>query len=220
MAIMGLAIKSFRNRKLTAGLTILSIALSVAMLLGIEKLRDQARSGFASTVSGTDLIVGARSSPVHLLLYSVFRLGNPSNNLSWTSYRWLTRHPQVKWAIPISLGDSHRGYRVLGTTLDYFEHYRFGNDRPLQMQQGQWLRSDHDAVLGAEVAERLGYALGDTIVIAHGAGETSFIEHADHPFRVVGLLAPSGTPVDRAVHVSLEGLDAIHAAFAGGRARA
>jgi putative ABC transport system permease protein len=215
MAIMSLAIKSFRNRKFTAGLTILSIALSVVMLIGIEKLRHQARSGFASTVSGTDLIVGARSSPVHLLLYSVFRLGNPTNNLDWTSYQWVTQHPQVEWAIPISLGDSHRGYRVLGTTPEYFAHYRFGNKRRLQLDQGRWFQDDTSAVLGAEVAERLGYGLGDAIVIAHGAGDTSFIEHTDNPFRVVGILASSGTPVDRTVHVSLEGIDAIHKDFTG-----
>jgi putative ABC transport system permease protein len=215
MAIISLAIKSFRNRKFTASLTILSIALSVAMLIGIEKLHHQARSGFASTVSGTDLIIGARSSPVHLLLYSVFRLGNPTNNLNWNSYQWLTEQPQVKWAIPIILGDSHRGYRVLGTTPEYFEHYRFGNNRQLQMKKGHWFQSDNGAVLGAEVAQHLGYVMGDDIVIAHGMGDTSFVEHTDNPFRVVGILARSGTPVDRAVHVSLEGIDAIHAEFAG-----
>ncbi|MGB5642293.1 MAG: ABC transporter permease, partial [Gammaproteobacteria bacterium] len=138
MAILGLAIKSFRNRKFTTGLTVLSIALSVMLLLGIEKIRQGAETSFTSTISGTDLIVGARSSPAQLLLYSVFHIGNPINNISRESYEEITAHSQVKWAIPLSLGDSHKGYRVVGTTTQFFEHFRFGKRQRLQLEQGEW----------------------------------------------------------------------------------
>jgi putative ABC transport system permease protein len=208
--IFALAVKSLRNRKFTAGLTVVSIALAVMLLLGVERIRSESREGFTATISGTDLIVGARASPVHLLLYAVFRIGNPTNNLRWESYRDIARHPEVAWTIPLSLGDSHRGFRVLGTTQDYFEHLRFGGGRGLRMARGKAFEDAHDAVLGADVAEKLDYRPGDSIIIAHGAGEVSFSLHERQPFTVVGVLARTGTPVDRTVHVTLDGLDAVH----------
>src|SRR5262245_41801413 len=148
--VLALAIKSLRNRKFTAALTVLSIALAVMLLLGVERIRSESRESFASTVSGTDLIVGARSSPVHLLLYSVFRIGNATNNLGWQSYRAVAERPEVAWTIPLSLGDSHRGFRVLGTNTGYFEHFRFGRGRQLELTQGRAFSGEHDAVLGAD----------------------------------------------------------------------
>ncbi len=208
--IPSLAIKSLRNRRFTAGLTVLSIALAVALLLGVERIRQESREGFAATISGTDLVVGARASPVHLLLYSVFHIGNATNNVRWESYRALALRPEVAWTIPLSLGDSHRGYRVLGTNRDFFEHFRFARDRRLEIVEGAAFNGDNDAVLGAEVASALGYHSGDQIVIAHGGGDVSFSLHEHHPYTVSGVLARTGTPVDRTVHVTLEGLDALH----------
>ena len=216
MAILTLAGKSLWNRRLTSALVVLAIALSVTLLLGVERLRTQARASFANTLSGTDLIVGARGGPINLLLYSVFRIGDPTNNVNWTSYRTLATHPQVAWTVPLSLGDSHRGFRVLGTNRDYFQHYRYGRSQPLRIAAGREFEDVFDAVLGAEVADRLDYRLGQSIVIAHGAGEVSFALHDDKPFRVVGILARTGTPVDQTVHVSLEGIEAIHADWRGG----
>ncbi len=215
MAILGLAIKSFRNRKFTTGLTVLSIALSVMLLLGIEKIRHGAESSFTSTVSGTDLIVGARGSPVQLLLYSVFHMGNPTNNISWESYQEITELAEVEWAIPLSLGDSHRGYRVVGTTTQFYDHFRFGKQQRLQLELGEWFDGSYQAAVGAEVAAKLGYEPGDKIVIAHGSGDASFITHDDKPFTVAGILKRTGTPVDRAVYVGLESIDKIHQEFDG-----
>ena len=209
-AILTLALKSLLNRKATVGLTVVSIALSVTLLLGVERIRTEAQNSFTSTISGTDLIVGARSSPVQLLLYSVFRIGHASNNISWESYLDIAAQPAIEWTIPISLGDSHRGYRVMGTSSEYFDYYRYGNKQLLEFDRGKPFSDLYDAVLGAEVAKQLGYDIGDPIVIAHGAGEVSFIEHGDKPFSVVGILRPTGTPVDRTVHVSLEAIEAIH----------
>ena len=210
MPVLNLALKSLWNRRTTALLTISAIAVSVALLLGVQKLRTAAREGFANTVSGVDLIVGARSGPLNLLLYSVFRVGDATANVSWASYQKIARHPDVAWTIPISLGDSHRGFRVMGTDHSYFEHYRFGGTRELRFDSGGPFHDLYDAVLGADVARTLGYRLGDSIVIAHGVGNVSFAEHKDKPFRIAGILAPTGTPVDRTVHVSLEAITAIH----------
>lgn len=216
MPILRLAWNSLINRRLTAMLTLLSIALSVTLLIGVERMRVETRESFANTLSGTDLIVGARTGGVQLLLYSVFRLGNATNNMSWESYLDIAAQPSVAWSIPMSLGDSHRGYRVLGTTPDYFTHYRYARDRGLGFAEGAAFADLYDAVLGAEVARALDYRLGDAIVIAHGASDVSFTRHEDKPFRVVGILEPTGTPVDRTVHVSLEAIEAIHLGWQGG----
>jgi putative ABC transport system permease protein len=214
--VLRLAWKSLANRRLAAGLLVFSIALSVALLAGVERVRTQTEESFTRAIAGTDLVVGARSGPVSLMLYSVFRIGDATNNIAWKSYEAVAAHPRVAWTVPLSLGDSHRGFRVLGTTPAYFEHYRTGTDRPLAFRDGKPFADVFDAVLGAEVAERLGYRVGQSITIAHGTGDASFAEHDDKPFRVVGVLAPTGTAVDRTVHVSLEGIEAIHIDWQGG----
>ncbi|MGK7907945.1 MAG: ABC transporter permease [Synechococcus sp.] len=210
MSIFNLALKSLWNRKFTAGLTAVSIGLSVTLLLGVQRINSEAKASFTSTISGTDLIVGARTGAVQLLLYSVFRIGYATNNISWETVEELQDHPKIDWIVPISLGDSHRGYRVMGTSRDYFERYRFSRHRQLVMAEGEIFDGVYDAVLGSEVAKQLGYELDDEIIIAHGAGEVSLIEHDDKPFQVVGILDQTGTPVDQTVHVSLEGIEAIH----------
>jgi putative ABC transport system permease protein len=210
MPTLSLAFKSLWNRRATALLTIAAIAVSVALLLGVQKIRIAARESFANTVSGVDLIVGARSGPLNLLLYSVFRVGDATANVSWASYQKIAKHPDVAWTIPISLGDSHRGFRVMGTNADYFEHYRFGGTQKLTFTSGKPFADLYDTVLGADVARALGYKLGDAIIVAHGIGNVSFAQHKDKPFRVAGILAKTGTPLDRTVHVSLPAITAIH----------
>lgn len=214
--ILGLAVKSLLNRRTTVGLTLLALAVSVTLVLGVEKLRTEAKASFAATISGTDLIVGARSGAVQLLLYSVFRIGNATNNISWESYRDIADRPDVAWTVPLSLGDSHRGFRVLGTTGDYFRHYRYARKKALAFSAGGPFTDLFDAVLGAEAARALGYKLGDPLVVAHGLGAEGFSNHKDKPFRVAGILARTGTPVDRTVHVSLEAIEAIHVDWKSG----
>ena len=210
--LVSLALRSLANRRLTAGLTVLSVAVSVALLIGVDRLRTEARASFTSTISGADLIVGARSGPINLLLYSVFRIGDATNNISWASYGEIVARPDVSWTIPISLGDAHRGFRVLGTDTGYFTHYRFGRERSLEFAEGEIFARVNDAVLGADVARALGYAVGDRIVVSHGIGDVSFELHDELPFLVTGILRRTGTPVDRTVHVTLAGIEAIHAA--------
>lgn len=217
MYLLRLALASLNNRRFTALLTVFAIALSVCLLLAVERIRTETRASFASTISGTDLIVGARSGSVNLLLYSVFRIGNATNNIRWDSYQQLAGHPQVKWAIPLSLGDSHRGYRVLGTSPAYFEHYRYGRQQPLQLAEGRAFADDpFEVVLGAEVAQSLGYRLDAQIVLAHGVAKVSLVQHDNKPFRVVGILRRTGTPVDRTLHINLAGMEALHVDWRGG----
>ena len=211
MYLLRLALASLSNRRFTALLTVFAIALSVCLLLAVERVRTEARSSFANTISGTDLIVGARSGSVNLLLYSVFRIGNATNNIRWDSYQQIAAHPQVKWAIPISLGDSHRGYRVMGTSPQYFEHYRYARSQSLRLKTGRPFADDpFEVVLGAEVAQALNYQIGTELVLAHGVATVSLVKHDDKPFKVVGILERTGTPVDRTLHISLAGMEALH----------
>ncbi|WP_394141640.1 ABC transporter permease [Vibrio chagasii] len=214
--ITHLALKSVLNRKATAILTILTVAVSVILLLGVERVRTEAKSSFANTISGTDLIVGGRSGQVNLLLYSVFRIGNATNNIDWKSYQEFNQHKAVKWAIPISLGDSHKGFRVMGTNHSYFENYRYGSKQPLTFQQGKEFNDLFDVVIGADVAKKLDYKIGDQIILAHGISDVAFSRHDNLPFKIVGILAPTGTPVDKTVHVSLEAIEAIHVGWESG----
>ena len=212
--ILRLAFGSLLARALTVTMTVLAIALSVALFLGVEKVRTGAKASFADTISGTDLIVGARSGSVQLLLYSVFRIGNATNNVTLQSYLDIAARPEVDWIVPISLGDSHRQFRVMGTTLGFFEHYKYRRDRGLQVAEGKLMADLFDTVIGADVAQALGYQIGDPIVVAHGIA--SFTEHKDQPFRVAGILEKTGTPVDRTVIVSLQAIEAIHVDWQSG----
>ncbi|EOS9874707.1 ABC transporter permease [Vibrio parahaemolyticus] len=215
-AVIKLAWKSLMNRKATAVLTIMTVAISVILLLGVERIRTQAKDSFANTISGTDLIVGGRSGQVNLLLYSVFRIGNATNNIDWKSYQEFSQHRAVDWAIPISLGDSHKGFRVMGTNHSYFEHYKYGSKQPLTFSKGKEFNGLFETVLGSDVAKQLGYQIGSEIIIAHGISDVGFSRHDKLPFKVVGILAPTGTPVDKTIHVSLEAIEAIHVGWESG----
>jgi putative ABC transport system permease protein len=211
-----LSMHSAWNRRFTLGLTLIAIALSVCLLIGVERVRQDAREGFDQSMSGTDLVVGARTSAVQLMLYAVFRIGAATNNIRWRSFLRLAEQPEVAWAIPLSLGDSHHGFPVLGTSTGYFEHFRYGRSQALAFAEGAPFSGVFDAVLGAEIADQLGYRLGDRIILNHGMGDVDLAEHADKPFTIVGILARTGTPVDRTVHVSLEAMQAIHLDWQGG----
>ncbi len=211
-----LAARSAWNRRFVLSLVVLSIALSTFLLLGIERLRQDLRANFSQAVSGTDLIVGARTGPVQLLLFSVFRIGNATHNIRYASAEAIAQHRAVAWLVPLSLGDSHRGFAVLGTTPAYFQHFRYGERQSLLLAQGRPFAQLYDAVLGAEVARRLGYRIGQPIVLAHGDGAFAANDHADKPFTVVGILAATGTPVDRTVHISLQAIEALHLDWAAG----
>jgi putative ABC transport system permease protein len=218
MRLLALAIKSLINRKVTASLTVIAIAFSVLLLLGVEKIRTGSRMSFANTISGTDIIVGARTGEIQLLLLSVFRIGNATNNVSRKSLEEIAALPEVSWTVPLSLGDTHRGYTVLGTERGYFDHYRYGSKKLLGFADGKPFDDVYDAVVGADVAHKLGYETGDKIELTHGLDhlDTGLAKHKDRPFRITGILEKTGTPVDRTVHISLLGLEAVHMDWMGG----
>ncbi|MEM7640478.1 MAG: ABC transporter permease, partial [Pseudomonadota bacterium] len=216
VSILSLAWRSLLNRKVSALLTVIAIALSVALFLGVEKARNAAKEGFDNTISGTELIVGAPSGQINLLLYSVFRLGNATAEISWPTYQQIAARDDVEWAVPISLGDSHRGFRVLGTTQAYFDRYQYGQRQSLAFAEGVQFEDLFDAVIGSDVAKQLGYEIGTPLILTHGLGAAGLNDHDNRPFRVVGVLRPTGTPVDQTIHVSLEAITAIHVGWETG----
>ena len=205
-----LALESLLDRKGSFFLSFIAMTVSIFVLLSVEHIRNQTKESFSSALSGVDLIVGAKTGDINLLLYTVFRIGRPTSNVSWQSFEVFKNNPNVNWAIPISLGDSHKGFPVLGTNKDYFKYYSYGEKRKLVFKKGKKFLRLFDVVLGSEVAQRLNYQIGDKLVIAHGLSEVSFMVHDGMPFKIVGILESTGTPVDRTLHVKLEAMEAIH----------
>ena len=212
--LLKLTFNSLYARLLTVGMTVFAISLSLMLYMSVEKLRTSAYTSFTDTISQTDLIVGARTSSVQLLLYSVFRIGNATNNITWESYEDVIDRKEVAWSVPISLGDSHKGFRVMGTNSEFFKRYKFRGGQSIELEQGNNLDDLYDVIIGAGVAEKLNYSVGTPLIVSHGL--QSFSDHDDQPFKVSGILAKTGTPVDNTVIVSLEAIEAIHVDWSTG----
>src|SRR5438270_556495 len=177
-ALLSLAARSAWNRRQTLALVVLSIALATLLLQTVDRVRNDVRESFSQSVSGTDLVVGARTGPVQLMLYAVFHLGGATNNIHMSSLQAIAQQRAVDWVVPLSLGDSHRGYSVLGTTPDYFQRFRYGDRDALAFTEGHAFAGDldalYDAVAGAEVAQALGglwqvVGVGEKVLLALSA---------------------------------------------------
>ena len=212
--LLKLTLNSLYARLLTVGMTVFAISLSLMLYMSVEKLRTSAYTSFTDTISQTDLIVGARTSSVQLLLYSVFRIGNATNNITWESYEDVIDRKEVAWSVPISLGDSHKGFRVMGTNSEFFKRYKFRGGQSIELEQGKNLDDLYDVIIGAGVAKKLNYSVGTPLIVSHGL--QSFSDHDDQPFKISGILAKTGTPVDNTVIVSLEAIEAIHVDWSTG----
>lgn len=205
-----IAWQSLLNRRFSVLLTFVALMISVSLLFSIEHIRVQTQENFKRTVSGVDLVVAARSSQINVLLSSVFRMGANPTALSWDVYESVSANEQVVWSIPLSLGDSYQGFPVVGTTVEYFEHFKYGKKQNLGLQHGRFFRAPLEIVVGASVAKELGLQIGHQLVISHGFGKVSFSHHTDHPFTVSGILQATGTPVDKSLHVPLIAIDKMH----------
>ena len=212
--LLKLTLNSLYARFLTVCMTVFAISLSLMLYMSVEKLRTSAYTSFTDTISQTDLIIGSRASSVQLLLYSVFRIGNATNNITWESYLDIIDRDEVDWAVPISLGDSHKGFRVMGTNKEFFNRYKFRGGQPIEIEKGFLFEDLYDVVLGSGVAEKLGYDISTPLIVSHGL--ESFTKHDDQPFRVSGILKKTGTPVDNTVIVSLAAIEAIHVDWSTG----
>lgn len=215
--LISLALRSAKKRYILLLLTVSALTISMVLLMAVDSIRHSAKSGFGRTVSGTDLLVGSRGSELGLLLHTLFHIGNASQSISWESYEAIEAMDEVAWSIPLLTGDSHRGFRVVGTSADFWEHFRFGNHEKLTFAEGRAFHSGYEAVIGAQVAKALGYKPDSNMVLTHGTAHIPGHDHDDKPFVVVGILQPTGTAVDKAIYTPLEGIEALHTDYRAGR---
>lgn len=213
--MISLALASMRARLFPIILVILALTSSMALLLAVDRIKVATQNGFNQSLSGVDLVLGPRGSGIELMLYTVFHLGKPINNITTETFNDIAQDPRIEWVVPIALGDSHRGYRVIATSSEYFERIKFGGDQSLQFRGGGAFKELNDVVIGSAVADALGYTVGTSMFVTHGSGSLGEL-HDDFAFQVSGILAPTGTPTDQAIFVSLEGYELIHLGWTNG----
>lgn len=212
-----LAIASLRARWLPVLLVLISLTASMVLLLSVDRIQSATKNGFNQSINGVDLLVGPRSGDLELLLYTVFHIGKPTNNMTMKTVDDLTQRSDIDWVVPIALGDSHRGYRVIATTQQYFDRVKYAVDKSLSFRSGEAFSELNQVVLGHQVAQDLGYQQGSKIFLTHGSGGQLGRQHDDYLFEVSGILEPTGTPIDKGVFVSLEGYELIHLGWQSGR---
>ncbi|MFQ3599136.1 MAG: ABC transporter permease [Chloroherpetonaceae bacterium] len=215
MSVFSLVLSNIAQRKISVFLTALSVALGVALIAATLDIKRQVEEKFSQTSVGYELILGAKGSPLQLVLNTVYHLGNPTGNLPYSTYEMYRRSPFVSYAIPMGLGDNYRGFRIVCTTTDFFTKFNYAKDKRYELTEGRLFNDDelYAAVLGKDVAEKTGLKLGDKFVATHGLQESGGDigkQHEHDQFTVVGILKKSGTPADKAIYASLPTVWAIH----------
>lgn len=200
-------------RPLLATLNVALLALGVATLVFLVLFTSQAEERLGRDARGIDLVVGAKGSPLQLILSSVYHVDVPAGNIPLKEAERLSKHPMVASATPLALGDSYKGFRIVGTDDSFLALYE------AKVATGKAFADEMQVVLGSEVARRTGLAPGAKFTGAHGIAESSAMEHGEHPFEVVGVLAPSGTVADRLILTSVESVWHVHEGHAGGGER-
>ena len=213
--MISLALASMRARLFPILLVILALTSSMALLLAVDRIKVATQNGFNQSLSGVDLVLGPRGSGIELMLYTVFHLGKPTNNITAETFKDIAQDPKIEWAVPVALGDSHRGFRVIATSREYFERIKFAGDQTLQFLEGVAFKELNEVVIGSAVADALGYTVGTSMFVTHGSGSLGEL-HDDFAFQVTGVLAPTGTPTDYAIFASLEGYELIHLGWNNG----
>mgnify|MGYP003979498985 FL=1 len=215
--MLSLLLKSMRSRIIPTSLVTISLMASMVLLLSIERIQQGAEEGFNQSISGVDAIIGPRSSSIELVLYTVFHLGRPTNNITTKTVNDVKLRGDISWLVPIALGDSHKGFRVVATEPNYFEHIKYANSQPLVFSKGVAFAELSEAVLGSDVAEKLSYTVGSKIQITHGSVESIGSKHDDFSFMVTGILNKTGTPIDQAIFLDLKGYELLHLGWKSGK---
>ncbi|MGY8975850.1 MAG: FtsX-like permease family protein [Alphaproteobacteria bacterium] len=184
-----LVFQSLLNRWLSCLLIILTLAFSISLYFTVSRIQESVKASFKSTVSGVDSVVAARGGNLQILLNSVFLIGEPSAPIQWNTYQDIANNNKIKWAVPISLGDSHKGYRVIGTTNNYFKQIKYSSRKNIEFLTGNSFNDVFDVVLGSVVASKLNYNIGEEIAITHGLSDVGEVhtftseknaKHDDH----------------------------------------
>ena len=215
--MLSLLLKSIRSRIIPTSLVTISLMASMVLLLSIERIQQGAEEGFNQSISGVDVIIGPRSSSLELVLYTVFHLGRPTNNITTKTIDDIKLRNDIDWIVPIALGDSHKGFRVIATQSNYFEHIKYSDNQSLTFLKGRAFYELPEVVLGSDVADKLNYSLGSNIQITHGSVEATGNKHDDFSFKASGILNKTGTPIDQAIFVDLKGYELLHLGWKSGK---
>lgn len=198
-----LAYAYLRERPLATLLNIILLSLGVGTIIALIVILTQAEDRMERDVAGVDLVIGAKGSPLQLILSTVFHVDIPTGNIPMAEAQTIISLPQVRRAIPLALGDSYKTFRIIGTEAQYLDLY------DAKIASGKIWEKPLEASIGAEVAKLTGLKVGVKFAGAHGLSESGET-HADHPYKVVGILAPTGTVIDRLVLTSLESIWLVH----------
>ena len=199
--------RSLRQHALSTLITAGSIALACGLLMTVWMVKTQAQAAFVSTSTAFDAVLGARGSKLQLVLNGIFHLEASPGNLAWADYEFIRKHPAVKTAIPIAVGDNLRGYRIVGTVPELFTNVEYAPGKKYALSGGGKIFADasREAVAGSFAAERLGLKVGDTFNPFHGLAFDEKNQHAE-VFTVTGILAPTNTPADKVVWIPIKGV--------------
>ena len=207
---LNLLLRSLYDRRFSLSLIVLALAAAVALFISVQNVQRMTRDGFENTIANVDLVVASRGSDIQVLLNAVFGIGSTNSLMDAQSVRDIADLPEMAWHVPVSLGDSHRGFRVIGTTDAMFAHVLADGDQRYRFNK------IFSVALGADVAARLNYAAGDRLVLQHGLGDYG-AAHDDLSFEVDRILQRTSTPFDRAIFIPLQATEAIHRGWRGGR---
>lgn len=203
MNIWSISIQNIKSKPLYSILSVFILSLSIALLLGIQQIKISFKNQIENNLSNIDLVVGAKGSPLQLVLASILHLDSPTGNISYKDAKKIANSPMVKSAIPISYGDNYKGFRIVGTTEEYV--LLFG----AEYKSGRSVTKTMEVVLGSTVAEQLGLSIGDTLLSSHGLMENSIEVHSDK-LTVVGILKPTSKVIDRLIITNLESVWDVH----------
>lgn len=204
MNLFQLAFKQIKSKPLSSILNILLFTSGIAIISLLLLLRDGFEEQMERNAKGVDLVVGAKGSPLQLILSGIYHVDYPTGNISYKEALKLSGNPLIKEAIPQAFGDNYEGYRIVGTTEEYVKHYNG------ELSEGRLWNKAFDAVIGAKVARQTGLQINDTFAGVHGLIEGAGHSHDDNKYRVTGILSETGTVLDQLVLTSIESVWELH----------
>jgi len=203
MNIWKISIQNIKSKPLYSLISIFLLSLSIALLLGIQQLKISFKHQMENNLGDIDLVVGAKGSPLQLVLSSILHLDNPTGNIPYKEAKNLVKNPMIKRATPISYGDNYKGFRIIGSTPGFLDHYN------AEIKKGDSIQKSMEVLLGYSVAEKLKLDIGDTFLSSHGLIDNEIDIH-DKEFIVVGILKATQKVVDKLIITKLESIWDVH----------
>lgn len=203
MNIWKISIQNLKSKPLYTFLSVLVLSLSIALLLGVQQLKTSFKYQMENNLGEIDLVIGAKGSPLQLVLASVLHLDNPTGNISYKEAQKIGKNPMIKFAVPISYGDNYKGFKIVGTTPKFLSLYN------AELKEGRTVKKSMEVVLGSSVAEKSNLKIGDTFLSSHGLVENDIHVH-EEKLTVVGILKPTKKVIDRLIVTNLESVWDVH----------